>query len=109
MPENKYKYDIFLQMDGCLVILHPFQQYVSNIRTSGGENKMLCAMEPHLGLKRFPSPGIKHARSAGQCLTHRAAGAHHIFLKRDVFLNQVEVLDQICVDAVFLLTLTSVS
>ena len=49
-----------------------------------GDNERLCAMEPHLGLKRsWPK---ENARSAGQPLTNLAARATAIkgFFKQNV-------------------------
>ena len=43
-------------MEECLVILSPFQQYFSHIRTTEGNNERLCARESHVRLKRFPLP-----------------------------------------------------
>ena len=37
------------------------------------DKERLCAMEPHVGLRRFALSGT--TRSVGQHLTHRATGA----------------------------------
>lgn len=41
-------------MNGWLVILRPFQQYFSYIRTMGAENERLWAVDPRLRLERSP-------------------------------------------------------
>ena len=35
------------------VLFNSIQQYFSHIRTIGGDNEMLCAVEPYLRLTRF--------------------------------------------------------
>ena len=72
-------------MDGCLAVLHPFQQYFSYIRTRGDDTERLCAMEPCLCLKIWPRAVLepRTARSVGQRLTHRAAGAFFYENKSD--------------------------
>ena len=63
-------------MDGAL--LHHFNSISVISARWVGDNERLCAIEPHLQLKRF-SPEARletgTARSAGQHLTHLANGA----------------------------------
>ena len=53
------------------MILGPFQQYFSHIRSTG-DNERLCAMGPRLQLKISPRPELEPgtARSVGKRLTY---------------------------------------